>query len=120
MDKFSYKNGELFCEEKSIKQLAQKYGTPLYLYSKNLLIDKFKVTDSAFSSVAHTICFAMKANSNMQILKLMAYLGAGGDVVSGGELYLALQAGIPSNKIVYASVGKTDDEIRFATFSRRL
>lgn len=114
MDKFLYKNGDLFCEEKSTTELAKKYGTPLYVYSKNSLIDKFKATDSAFSSVAHTICYAMKANSNMQVLKLMASLGAGGDVVSGGELFLALKAGIPANKIVYASVGKTDEEIRFA------
>jgi len=114
MNKFQYQNGILFCEEKSIQDLTQKYGTPLYVYSKNMVKEKFKATDEAFSSVNHTICYAMKANSNMEILKLMSSLGSGGDVVSGGELYLALKAGIPANKIVYASVGKTDDEIKFA------
>ncbi|OQX86267.1 diaminopimelate decarboxylase [candidate division KSB1 bacterium 4484_87] len=114
MNQFNYRNGELYCENMPVKALAEKFGTPLYIYSKNMIIDKFKAIDEAFSSVKHTICFAMKANSNMEILKLMASLGAGGDVVSGGELYLALKAGIPANKIVYASVGKTDAEIKFA------
>ncbi len=114
MNQFEYRDGELYCENVQVKKLAQKFGTPLYIYSKNMIIDKFKAIDEAFSSVKHTICFAMKANSNMEILKLMASLGAGGDVVSGGELYLALKAGIPANKIVYASVGKTDAEIKFA------
>ena len=114
MNRYQYRNGELYCEDVKIQNLARKYGTPLYVYSKNMIIDKFKATDNAFSSVKHTICYAMKANSNMEILKLMASLGSGGDVVSGGELYLALKAGIPANKIVYASVGKTDEEIKFA------
>ncbi len=113
MSKFHYQNEKLFCEETEIKNLTEKYGTPLYVYSKNMIKNKFQTTDEAFSSVDHTICFAMKANSNMEILKLMASMGAGGDVVSGGELYLALHAGIPANKIVYASVGKTDEEIKF-------
>ncbi|OQX95834.1 diaminopimelate decarboxylase [candidate division KSB1 bacterium 4572_119] len=114
MDSFKYQNNELYCEDVKIKDLAEKYGTPLYVYSKNTIIDKFKATDEAFSSVDHTICYAMKANSNMEFLKLIASIGGGGDVVSGGELYLALKAGIPANKIVYASVGKTDDEMKFA------
>jgi len=112
MSKFRYQNEKLFCEEIEIKNLAEKYGTPLYVYSKNMIKEKFEAIDDAFSTVDHTICYAMKANSNMEILKLMASIGAGGDVVSGGELYLALQAGIPANKIVYASVGKTDEEIK--------
>ncbi|NOZ60281.1 MAG: diaminopimelate decarboxylase [Calditrichaeota bacterium] len=114
MNRFSYRDGELFCEGVPVKKLAEEFGTPLYIYSKNMISEKFKAIDEAFSSVKHTICFAMKANSNMNILKLMASLGAGGDVVSGGELFLALKAGIPANKIVYASVGKTDAEIKFA------
>lgn len=113
MNGFQYQNGELFCENLKIETLAEKHGTPLYLYSKNMIIDNFKATDKAFSSVKHTICYAMKANSNFQILKLMASLGSGGDVVSGGELFLALKAGIPANKIVYAGVGKTDQEIKY-------
>ena len=114
MIKFQYQNGKLLCEELLIENLARKYGTPLYVYSKNMIAEKFKAIDEAFSSVKHTICYAMKANSNMEILKLMASMGSGGDVVSGGELYLAQKAGIPANKIVYASVGKTDEEIKFA------
>ncbi len=113
MIRFQYQDGEFFCENLKIENLAEKYGTPLYLYSKNMIIDNFKATDKAFSSVKHTICYAMKANSNFQILKLMASLGSGGDVVSGGELFLALKAGITANKIVYAGVGKTDEEIKY-------
>jgi len=113
MNRFQYQNGDLYCEDLKGETLANKYGTPLYLYSKNMIIDNFKATDNAFSSVKHTICYAMKANSNFQILKLMASLGSGGDVVSGGELFLAQKAGIPANKIVYAGVGKTDEEIRY-------
>lgn len=114
MNQFKYQDGEFYCEDVKIKDLATEFDTPLYVYSKNMIIDKFKATDAAFSLVKHTICFALKANSNMKILKLMANLGAGGDVVSGGELSLVLKSGIPANKIVYASVGKTDREIEFA------
>ena len=114
MNKFQYQNGKLLCEEATIEKLAKKHGTPLYVYSKNMIAEKFKAIDEAFSSVKHTICYAMKANSNMEILKLMASMGSGGDVVSGGELYLAQKAKIPAQKIVYASVGKTDEEIKFA------
>lgn len=114
MNHFQYRNNDLFCENIKIETLAKKHGTPLYLYSKNMIIENFKATDAAFASVRHIICYAMKANSNFQILKLMASLGSGGDVVSGGELFLAQQAGIPANKIVYAGVGKTDAEIKYA------
>lgn len=112
MNRFVYRQGELCCEELSIQQLAERYGTPLYLYSKNMIIDNFRATDAAFADVAHLICYAMKANSNWQILKLLAQLGSGVDVVSGGEMALALKAGVPGRKIVYAGVGKTDDEMR--------
>jgi len=114
MNQFKYRDGELHCEDAKVKDLATEFGTPLYVYSKNMIIDRYKAADSAFSLVEHAICFALKANSNMEILKLMANLGAGGDGVSGGELFLALKAGIPANKIVYASAGKTDKEIKFA------
>ncbi len=117
MNQFQYQNGDLYCENLTIENLAEKYGTPLYLYSKNMIIDNFKAAESAFSSVKHTICYAMKANSNFQILKLMASMGSGGDVVSGGELYLAQQAGIPASKIVYAGVGKTNEEIKYGVKS---
>ncbi len=113
MNRFQYRNGELFCENLKIERLAERYDTPLYLYSKNMIVDNYKAIDEAFSSVKHPICYAMKANSNFQILKLMASLDSGGDVVSGGELFLAQQAGIPANTIVYAGVGKTDEEIKY-------
>ncbi|HEX9975183.1 MAG TPA: diaminopimelate decarboxylase [bacterium] len=114
MNQFQYRNNDLFCENIKVETLAKKHGTPLYLYSKSMIVDNFKAMDAAFASVPHTICYAMKANSNFKILKLLAYLGSGGDVVSGGELFLAQKAGIPANKIVYSGVGKTDEEIKYA------
>jgi len=117
MNRFKFKKDHLYCEDFKIKDLAEKYGTPLYLYSKNMIIDNYEAMDEAFASVKHTICYALKANSNFQILKLMASLGSGGDVVSGGELFLAQKAGIPPNKIVYAGVGKTDQEIKYGIAS---
>lgn len=113
MNRFQYRNGELFCENLNIEFLSKKYGTPMYLYSKNMIIDNFNTTVQAFASVKNTICYALKANSNLNILKLMASLGSGGDVVSGGELFLAQKAGIPVHKIVFAGVGKTDEEIKY-------
>jgi len=111
---FFYSNGELFCEKININEIAQKVKTPFYLYSKNGLINNFKLIDRAFSEVNHTICFALKANSNMRLLKTLVRLGCGADVVSGGELFFALKAGFSPSKIVYAGVGKTDDEIQYA------
>ncbi|MDZ7263784.1 MAG: diaminopimelate decarboxylase [candidate division KSB1 bacterium] len=112
MNRFNYRDGELYCEQWRVQQVAEKYGTPLYLYSKNMIIDNFQATDRAFADVPHLICYAMKANSNFQILKLLAQLGSGADVVSGGELAMALKAGVPASKIVYAGVGKTDAEMQ--------
>jgi len=111
---FSYKDDELFCEATSLKDIADQYGTPAYVYSQAGLLHNFKEIDEAFSGYPHQICFALKANSNPYILQQMAKQGAGADVVSGGELVLALKAGFPAKKIVYASVGKTDEEIRYA------
>lgn len=120
MHDFVYKNGKLFCENVSITEIAEKVGTPFYLYSHNTLLRHFKVFDSAFGSFPHIICFALKANSNMAILRLFAREGGGADVVSGGELFRALRAGIPPKKIVYAGVGKTEEEIRYALKNRIL
>jgi len=113
MNRFRYQNNEFYCDEVSMENLAAKYGTPLYVYSKNMIVEKYQSIDHAFAPVKHVVCYAAKANSNFQILKLMASLGSGGDVVSGGELFLFLKAGIPAHKIVYAGVGKTDEEIKF-------
>lgn len=111
---FNYKNGQLFAEDVPVTEIAQKVGTPVYIYSYNTLLRHFKAYENAFHEIPHIICFALKANSNSAILRLLAQNGCGADVVSGGELYRALKAGIPSKKIVYAGVGKTEDEIRYA------
>jgi len=111
---FYYQTGNLYCEEAKLIEIARQEKTPFYLYSTQTLIDNFKKCETAFAAVPHTICLALKANSNLRLLKILAQQGCGGDVVSGGELYLALQAGIPPDKIVFAGVGKTDEEIEYA------
>jgi len=117
---FRYKNNELFAEGVSVRKLAERYGTPLYVYSYNTLLRHFDAYDNAFDSYPHIICFALKANSNLAILRLLAKHGGGADIVSGGELFTALKAGISPKKIVYAGVGKTEEEIRFALKSKIL
>jgi diaminopimelate decarboxylase len=120
MHLFKYRAGELYAEDVPVKELADKYGTPLYIYSFNTLQRHFKAYDEAFNGYAHVICFAVKSNPNTAILRLFAKNGGGADIVSGGELYAALRAGVPSHKIVYAGVGKTEEEIRFALRSKIL
>jgi len=117
---FQYKKGELYAEEVPVREIAAKYGTPVYIYSASTLVRHFKAYDEAFDGKHHIICFALKANSNSAVIRLFAKHGAGADVVSGGELFRALKAGIPAKKIVYAGVGKTADEIRFALKSKIL
>ncbi|MEK6581691.1 MAG: diaminopimelate decarboxylase [Nitrospirota bacterium] len=117
---FKYKNNELFAEDVPVRKLAEKYGTPLYVYSHATLLRHFKAYDDAFDGYPHIICFAVKANSNLAILRLFAENNGGADIVSGGELFRALKAGVSPKKIVYAGVGKTDDEIRFALRSKIL
>ena len=117
---FKYKKGELYAEEVPVREIAAKYGTPVYIYSASTLVRHFKADDEAFDGKHHIICFALKANSNSAVIRLFAKHGAGADVVSGGELFRALKAGIPAKKIVYAGVGKTADEIRFALKSKIL
>jgi diaminopimelate decarboxylase len=114
MHDFVYKNGELYCEEVSVKSVAQRVGTPFYLYSSTTLANHVKAFASAFKGVPHLICFALKSNSNGAVLRLLGREGAGADIVSGGELFRALRAGIPPKKIVYAGVGKRRDEIEYA------
>jgi diaminopimelate decarboxylase len=111
---FNYKKGELYAEEVSVRELAEKFGTPLYIYSYNTLLRHLKSYTNAFNGFPHIICFALKANSNAAIIKLIADNGGGADVVSGGELFRALKTGVSPKKIVYAGVGKTGDEIRYA------
>jgi diaminopimelate decarboxylase len=114
MHDFVYKNGELYCEDVPVKTVAQRVGTPFYLYSSKTLANHFKAFDSAFAGVPHLICFAVKSNSNSAVLRLLAREGAGADIVSGGELFRALRAGVEPRKIVYAGVGKRRDEIEYA------
>jgi diaminopimelate decarboxylase len=117
---FHYKKGELYAEEVPVREIVAKYGTPVYIYSASTLVRHFKAYDEAFDGKPHIICFALKANSNSALIHLFAKHGAGADVVSGGELFRALKAGVPSEKIVYAGVGKTADEIRYALKSKIL
>jgi len=111
MHYFSYKNSELYAEDVPIRKIAEKVGTPFYVYSQRTLLQHLSAYQKAFDGHPHTICFALKANSNPAVLRLLAKNGCGADVVSGGELYLAKKAGVPSKKIVYAGVGKTEKEI---------
>ncbi|MDA0739412.1 MAG: diaminopimelate decarboxylase [Nitrospirae bacterium] len=114
MHHFHYRNDSLFCEDIPLEQIAKEQGTPSYIYSHATFTRHFQAVDQAFASVPHIIAFAMKANSNIAILRLMASLGSGADIVSGGELFRALKAGIPPNKIVFAGVGKDHNEIKYA------
>ncbi len=114
MDHFSYKNGTLFCEKVSLKEIAQDVGTPFYCYSSAHLKEQFLAYKRGFGSRKHLICFAVKSNSNLAVLACLGALGAGADIVSGGELYRALKAGIPANRIVYSGVGKTEEEMAYA------
>jgi diaminopimelate decarboxylase len=114
MDYFDYKNDELFCEEVAIEQLALKYGTPLYVYSLGTLKRHYLVFDGAFRDMDHMVCYAIKANPTLALVHCMAIMGAGADIVSKGELFLALKAGIPAERIVFSGVGKGPDEIREA------
>jgi len=111
MHYFTYRQNQLCCEDLPVAEIAAQYGTPLYLYSRKTYREKFHLIDRAFAPWPHQICFALKANSNPVILRDFAEPGGGADVVSIGELQLALQAGIPAPRIVFAGVGKRDDEI---------
>jgi diaminopimelate decarboxylase len=114
MHDFVYKNGELYCEGVPVRTVAQRVGTPFYLYSSNTLTSHYRAFKSAFEGIPHIICFALKANPNGSLLRLLAREGAGADIVSGGELFRALRAGIDPKKIVYAGVGKRRDEMEYA------
>ena len=111
MDYFNYKNGKLFAENVSVDQIAEKVGTPVYIYSKATFIDHLRKINEAYSGLDTTICYSVKACGNVNILRFMADAGSGFDVVSGGELYRVLHAGGDASQVVYAGVGKTDTEI---------
>jgi len=117
---FDYMSDELHCESASLAAVARQYGTPLYVYSRNGMIEAVRRMKTAFAAMPNLICYALKANANPHLLRDLASEGSGADVVSGGELTLARRAGYPPGRIVFAGVGKTDDEIRAALESRIL
>jgi diaminopimelate decarboxylase len=114
MHHFNYRGNELYCEDVAIQKIAEKIGTPFYLYSHATLKRHYTAFDDAFKGVDRLICYSAKANASLAILKLMKYLGSGLDIVSGGELYRGLQAGFSPDRIVYSGVGKRVDEIDYA------
>jgi len=114
MDHFLYRNGELYAEDVPVAEIAAQVGTPFYCYSTATLSRHFRLFDEALAGTEHLICYAMKAASNLAILKTLAELGAGMDVVSGGEYARAKAAGVPGERIVFSGVGKTRDEMRMA------
>ena len=111
---FKFKNHQLYCEEIPIERIAQKVGTPFYLYSYHTLVRHFTIFNEAFKGISHLVCYSAKANSNLALLRLFVSLGGGVDVVSGGELYRAIKAGSDPKKIVFSGVGKREDEIEYA------
>ena len=111
---FEYRDHELHCEKIPIREIVEKAGTPLYLYSYNTLVRHFTVFDEAFGGIPHLVCYSAKANSNIALLRLFASLGGGVDIVSGGELFRALKGGADPRKIVFSGVGKREDEIEYA------
>src|SRR5881396_1884303 len=114
MDHFTYKNAELHCESVPLRAVADAVGTPAYIYSRAALLESYGAYDRAFAAVPHVICYAVKANANLGVLATLARAGAGADIVSGGELFRALRAGVPPKKIIFSGVGKTRDEMRDA------
>ncbi len=120
MHHFNYQHGKMFCENVPLDKIAAEIGTPFYCYSNETLMRHYKVFDDAFADVDHLVCFAVKANSNLGLLRELVKAGAGCDIVSGGELFRALKAGCDPKKIVYAGVGKTEEEIEYALNSNVL
>jgi diaminopimelate decarboxylase len=114
MDAFTYRDGALYAEDVPLAVLAEQYGTPLYVYSRGHLQEQYRALARAMAPVNPLICYAVKANTNGAVIQTLAAEGAGADVVSGGELLRARRAGVPANKIVFAGVGKTEDEIALA------
>jgi diaminopimelate decarboxylase len=114
MNHFEYRNGEMFAEGVSLKRIAREVGTPAYVYSLATLKRHFKVFDEAFTKVRHIVCFSVKANSNLALLRAFAKEGSGFDIVSGGELFRALKVGADPKKIVFSGVGKKKEEIEYA------
>jgi diaminopimelate decarboxylase len=111
---FTFNRGELHCEGVPVRRLAERFGTPLYIYSRNHIIGQHRALDYALRSVDHLLCYAVKANSNLAVLRALAKVGAGFDIVSGGELYRVVKAGGDPRRCVFSGVGKTREEIEYA------
>lgn len=120
MSSFTYRQGALYCEDVPVADLAAEYGTPLWVYSKSFLLGQLRQIQTAFAEVDPVICYSVKANSTLGVLKVMNEAGSSFDVVSGGELYRVKAAGADTTRVVFAGVGKTDEEIRFALENRIL
>ncbi|MBM3235729.1 diaminopimelate decarboxylase [Candidatus Poribacteria bacterium] len=120
MDFFEYRNGKLYCEEVKVANICEAVGTPVYVYSHRTLVDHYRKLDTAFAEIAHLICFSVKSNSNIAVIRTLVKEGAGTDIVSGGELFRALKAGVDPQKVVYAGVGKSMAEIEYALNSNIL
>ena len=114
MSDFIYRDGQLFAEDVSLLEIAKQYNTPCYVYSNNTIQSRYSEFDSAFTSGQHLLCYAVKANSNISILNILARLGSGFDIVSIGELLRVLEAGGDPMKVVFSGVGKREDEMKFA------
>src|SRR5437762_9354699 len=114
MHSFRNRNGQLHCEDVDLGRVAEEFGTPLYVYSAGTILDHYHRLDAAIAPLNHLICYAVKANSNGAILKLLAEAGAAFDIVSGGELFRVLRAGGTADKCTFAGVGKSREEIEYA------
>ena len=114
MEIFTYKNGSFFCEDVSIEEIASEIGTPFYVYSFSSLMENLKKYTDAMSLVGGIVCYAVKANSNLAVLRALFSAGAGADIVSKGELFRSVRAGVDPRKVVFAGVGKREDEIEYA------
>ncbi|RLB83089.1 MAG: diaminopimelate decarboxylase, partial [Deltaproteobacteria bacterium] len=114
MHHFHYVDNELHCEEVPVERIAREVGTPFYLYSYATLKMHFRAFDNPFRDTAHITCFSMKSNSNLAVIRLFALEGGGVDIVSGGELYRALKAGVDPEKIVFSGVGKRPEDLAYA------
>ena len=114
MDHFNYRDGELYCEDTPIAEIVESVGTPAYIYSKQTLLDHYKALSQAFAELDPIVCYSIKSCGNLHIIDLLAEQGSGMDVVSGGDVFRASQAGADPRKVVYAGVGKTDEEIEQA------
>ena len=118
MHSFRYRDGKLYCEDVDLAQAAEEFGTPLYIYSAGSILDHYTRLDAALAPLDHLLCYAVKANSNRAILKLLAEKGAGFDIVSGGELFRAIKAGADPKKCTFAGVGKSREEIDYGLEQR--